>query len=207
MSLPEELARGAAQLGLPLALEAQQKLLDYLALLAKWNKVHNLTAVREPSRMVSHHLLDSLAVVTHLIGNRIVDVGSGAGLPGIPAAVARSEWQVALLEANRKKAAFLKQVLIELKLTNAQVVCERVETWRPQDKFDAVISRAFSGLAEFVRLSRHLCAPQGRLYAMKGVYPHEELSQLPKEVQVEQVIALQVPGLDAERHLVVMKAG
>ncbi|MEW6314224.1 MAG: 16S rRNA (guanine(527)-N(7))-methyltransferase RsmG [Pseudomonadota bacterium] len=205
MNLAEELGRGLSRIGLALTPETQQKLLDYVALLAKWNKVHNLTAVREPARMVSHHLLDSLVVVPYLQGAMIVDVGSGGGLPGIPLALVKPEWQVTLLEANQKKAAFLRQVLIELKLANVQVVCERVESWRPEKKFEIVISRAFADIVKFVQLAGHLCAPQGRLYAMKGVMPLAELAQLPEGVTVEQVVALDVPQLDAERHLVVMK--
>lgn len=205
MSLAEKLAQGIVALRLELSAEAQQRLLDYLALVRKWNKVYNLTAVREEEKMVSHHLLDSLAAAPHVCAPRIVDVGSGAGLPGIPLAVALPHSRITLLEASHKKATFLRQALIELGLTNAEVVCERAEAWHPQDAFDVVISRAFSGLPEFAATAGHLCAKDGMMAAMKGVYPHEELAQLPAAVRLRNVISLSVPGLDAERHLVLME--
>jgi 16S rRNA (guanine527-N7)-methyltransferase len=205
MSLAEKLAQGIAGLQLELSAEVQQRLLDYLALIRKWNKVYNLTAVREEEKMVSHHLLDSLAAAPHVSAPRIVDVGSGAGLPGIPLALALPHLRVTLLEASHKKATFLRQALIELGLTNADVVCERAEAWHPQDAFDVVISRAFSGLPEFATTAGHLCARGGVMAAMKGVYPHEELAQLPAAVRLRNVISLTVPGLDAERHLVLME--
>lgn len=205
MSLAEKLAQGIAALRLELSAEAQQRLLDYLALVRKWNKVYNLTAVREEEKMLSHHLLDSLAVVPHVCAPRMVDVGSGAGLPGIPLALALPHSRITLLEASHKKATFLRQALIELGLANAEVVCERAEAWHPQDAFDVVISRAFSGLPEFAATAGHLCAKGGMMAAMKGVYPHEELAQLPAAVRLRSVISLAVPGLDAERHLVLME--
>jgi 16S rRNA (guanine527-N7)-methyltransferase len=205
MSLAEKLAQGVAGLQLELSAEVQQRLLDYLALIRKWNKVYNLTAVREEEKMVSHHLLDSLAAAPHVSAPRIVDVGSGAGLPGIPLALALPHSRVTLLEASHKKATFLRQALIELGLTNVDVACERAEAWHPQDAFDVVISRAFSGLPEFATTAGHLCARGGVMAAMKGVYPHEELAQLPAAVRLRNVISLTVPGLDAERHLVLME--
>ena len=204
MNLSEDLVAGLSALGVALDSVQQQKLLDYIALIVKWNKVYNLTAVREPEAMIGHHLLDSLAVLPHLAGvRRLIDVGSGAGLPGIPLAIARPEMKIALLDSNHKKATFMRQACLELGLTNAEVVCERVEQWQPQDKYDAVISRAYSELKEFVRLSAHLLAKGGKLYAMKGVYPVEEIAQL-KSAKVEEVIALTVPGLEAQRHLVII---
>lgn len=184
--------------------EAQLRLLQYLALLHKWNKVYNLTAIREPQKMLTHHLLDSLAVIPYLPGDAIADIGSGAGLPGIPLALARPDWSMTLVESNHKKAAFLTQVCIELKLANVQVAAERVEAFNPQKKFSTVISRAFSALAEFVELAGHLCAADGRLIAMKGVYPYDELESLPANIVVDRVISLKIPGLEAERHLVIM---
>lgn len=205
MSLSEDLVSGLAALGAPLDAAQQQKLLDYIALIVKWNKVYNLTAVREPEAMIAHHLLDSLAVLPHLsAARRLIDVGSGAGLPGIPLAIARPDMKVALLDSNHKKATFMRQACLELGLTNAEVVCERVEQWQPQDKYDAVISRAYSELKEFVRLSAHLVAKGGKLYAMKGLYPVEEIAQLKDKAKVEAVIALTVPGLEAQRHLVII---
>ncbi len=205
MSLAEELARGVAALGTDLPSGAQSRLLAYLALLEKWNRVHNLTAVRDPRQMVTHHLLDSLAVLPHVAGPRVADVGSGGGLPGIPLAVARPDWSVTLIESGGKKAAFLQQAAIELALANVTVVAARVETWRPAQGFDTVISRAFSDLAEFARLASHLAAPAGVLAAMKGVHPDEEIAQLPKAVRVERTVALAVPGLDARRHLILLR--
>lgn len=204
MSLEEQLKQGVAALGLTLPPATLERLLNYLGLLAKWNKVYNLTAVREPEMMISHHLLDCLAVLPHIQAKNLLDVGSGAGFPGIPLALAHSDWRLTLLDSSHKKTAFLKQVLIELKLGNATVVTEKVEAWKPEAKFDLVISRAFSDLAEFVRLSGHLCAPNGMLMAMKGIYPYEEVTQLPREYRLERTLKLSVPGLPAERCLVVI---
>lgn len=205
MSLSEDLLTGLAAMCQELDAEQQKKLLDYIALIVKWNKVYNLTAVRDPKAMIGHHLLDSLAVLPHLKGvGRLIDVGSGAGLPGIPLAIARPEMRVSLLDSNHKKATFMRQACLELGLTNAEVVCERVEKWQPQEKYDAVISRAYSELKEFVRLAAHLAAKGGKLYAMKGVYPIEEIAQLKDKAVVEEVIALTVPKLEAQRHLVIL---
>ena len=172
--------------------------------------MHNLTSVREPEIMLTRHLLDSLAVLPYIAGPHIIDVGSGAGLPGIPLALAHPDWQVVLLESNHKKTVFLQQARIELKLNNVEVVCERVENFCPTDGFNTVISRAFSDLTDFVKLAGHLCAEgniSGRLVAMKGVYPHEELAQIPPPFMVEKVLSVAVPGLEAERHLVMIKRG
>lgn len=205
MSLGSELERGVAALDVALAPAAQQKLLAYLALIDKWNRVYNLTAVREPGQMVSHHLLDSLAVAPHLSGASLADVGSGAGLPGIPLALARPDTAVTLIESSHKKAAFLKQAAIELALDNVEVVNARVEAWDALRRFDVVISRAFSDLPEFVALAGRLCAEGGVLAAMKGVHPYEELEQLPAPYCTRAVIPLAVPGLGAERHLVLIE--
>lgn len=202
MSPAEELQHGITELELALDAEAQRKLLDYLALLHKWNKVYNLTAVRDPQQMVSHHLLDSLAVLPHLWAGRWLDVGCGAGLPGLVLAVARPDWSFALLDSNSKKTGFAQQAVIELGLCNVSVHCERVEGWQPVERFDGIISRAFSELGEFLRNTRHLMAPQGRWAAMKGA-PQQELAGLPDGCRVERVIPLQVPGLDAARSLVI----
>jgi len=204
MTLARQLAQGVAQLGLALPGPAQQSLLDYLALLQKWNKVYNLTAVREAPRMVSQHLLDCLAVAPHVGAAAILDVGSGAGLPGIPLALVLPDSRVTLLEANHKKAAFLKQAQIELKLGNVEVVCERVEAWRPGRQYEIVVSRAFSDLAEFVKLAGRHVAPGGRLAAMKGIFPHEEIAQLPQGWRLQQGVELTVPTLRAQRHLLLL---
>jgi len=199
------LERGLEQLALALPAGASEQLLQYLALLDKWNRIYNLTAIRDPLGMVSHHLLDSLAALPHLplaAAARVADAGSGAGLPGIPLALARPQWQVALIEANQKKAAFLRQARIELELANVEVHEGRIEAWRPADRFGLVISRAFTRLADFVATCRHLVAPRGVLAAMKGKHPRAELADLPADVQCKAVIALGVPFLEAERHLV-----
>lgn len=205
MSLANALANGLADLGLALPPERELLLLKYLDLLAKWNKIYNLTAIREQERMLSQHLLDSLTVLPYIKGSNILDVGSGGGLPGIPLAIALPEKQFTLLDSNHKKATFLKQASIELCLANVTVACERVENWQPEHSFEIVISRAFSDLALFAKLAGHLCAANGAMLAMKGVEPLEEALQLPANVTVEQIIPLKVPTLDAERHLVVMR--
>ena len=204
MSTADQLKRGLIALGLTLDRDTQQRLLDYIALIEKWNRVYNLTAIREPEKMVSHHLLDSLAVAPHLHARRLLDVGSGAGLPGIPLALAKPETHVTLLDSNHKKAAFLKQAVMELKLKNAEVCSERVESWQGHDKFDVIISRAFSDMGEFVRVTRHLLAPEGMFAAMKGLHPYEEIEKLPPDCKVRQVLPLAIPGLDGARHLVLI---
>lgn len=201
-----ELGRASAALGLALADTQVATLERYLDLLEKWNRVYNLTAIRERSRMVTHHLLDSLAVLPHVRGPRVLDVGSGAGLPGIPLAVASPALHVTLLESNHKKSAFLTQAVAELQLANVQVVAERVESWQTETRFDTIVSRAFAELGEFATLAGRLLAPQGVLAAMKGVHPFEEIERLPQGYRVQQVVRLRVPGLDAERHLVLMGA-
>lgn len=207
MSAAGALSAGLQGLGLPLSAPVQEKLLAYARLVEKWNRVYNLTAVRDIERMVSQHLLDSLAVAEHLKGDTLLDVGSGAGLPGIPLSLAREELAVTLLEANHKKAAFLKQAAIEIGLPNVEVVNARVEEWRAPRRYDIVISRAFSDLAEFVTLAASHVTEGGVLAAMKGVYPFEELAHLPAPYRMSAAIALNVPGLDAERHLILVQRG
>jgi 16S rRNA (guanine527-N7)-methyltransferase len=204
MNPAQQLAEGIGELGLVVAQEAQERLLAYLQLIVKWNRVHNLTAIRDIPAMVSAHLLDSLAVVPYLSAQSILDIGSGAGLPGIPLALAWPQSKVTLLDSNQKKAIFLRQASIELGLQNVVVVCERVESWQTETPFDLVISRAFSDMAEFVRIADRLCQAGGTLAAMKGVYPLEELGRLPAGRVVRKVLPLQVPGLNAERHLVLI---
>jgi 16S rRNA (guanine527-N7)-methyltransferase len=208
MTLGRALAGGLRTLGLDLDAVAQAKLLAYLALLEKWNRTHNLTAIRDPERMVTHHLLDSLAVLQqlpHSASLRVVDIGSGGGLPGIPLAIARPAWQVTLLDSNRKKAAFLRQAAAELPLPNVDVAAARVEDYAPAMPPEVAISRAFSDLAQFAAVARRRVAPGGQLIAMKGVYPQEELAHLPVGIRVVASPALKVPGLDAARHLVIME--
>ena len=206
MSLDSQLASGIEEIGLAISSETRQRLIDYLALLDKWNRVYNLTAVHEIEQMVTHHLLDCLAVLPYISGPRVLDVGSGGGLPGIPFAIVKPDWRFVLLDSNHKKATFLKQACIELKIDNAEASSERVEALAGQERFDLIISRAFSDLVEYTKLTKHLCKPEGVIAAMKGVYPYEELEALPKDVVVEKVIPIKVPGLTAERHLVLAKA-
>ncbi|WP_028453972.1 16S rRNA (guanine(527)-N(7))-methyltransferase RsmG [Chitinilyticum litopenaei] len=203
-ALAQQLAAGLSALSLELDANQQQKLLDYVALLGKWNKTYSLTAIREPERMVTHHLLDSLAplMVMGYTSTRILDVGSGFGTPGIPWAIARPDWQLTLLDSNHKKTTFLRQAVMELQLHNVTVVTDRVEQYHPEAPFACITSRAFAELKDFVQWTSHLLAAGGQWAALKGVYPHEEIAHLPAGVTVLQVDALTVPGLDAERHLV-----
>jgi 16S rRNA (guanine527-N7)-methyltransferase len=205
MSVSDELTRGLSALDLPLPPNAPAKLLRYLELIEKWNQVYNLTAVRRIEDMISHHVLDSLAVAEHFQGTTLLDVGSGAGLPGIPLALARPAMAITLLESSHKKSAFLRQATIELELANIQVVNARAEAWQPAQRFDVVISRAFSEIGEFLALAGRLCADAGVLAAMKGVHPYEELSQVRPPFETSAVIPLKVPGLDAQRHLVLIR--
>ena len=204
MSLQEKLHQGLQEVELSLPEDTRSKLLEYLALLQKWNKVHNLTAVREPEEMVTLHLLDSLSVIPHIKGERLLDVGSGAGLPGIPLALCMPHLQVTVLDSSHKKTSFMRQAKAEVGITNLEVVRGRAEAYRPSQLFDMVISRAFSDLAEFVNLTKHLGRPQALWLAMKGVYPYEELAQL--QTEPVRVVPLNVPGLNAQRHLVFLSS-
>ncbi|AJX31477.1 16S rRNA (guanine(527)-N(7))-methyltransferase RsmG [Burkholderia oklahomensis C6786] len=204
------LSEGAEALGVALSDAQHGALLDYVALLAKWNAVYNLTAIRDPRQMLVQHILDSLSIVPHL-GARgaaatALDVGSGGGLPGIVLAITLSEWQVTLNDIVHKKSAFQTQAKAELKLGNLSVVTGRVETLRlgadVPGKFDVIVSRAFADLADFVTLARHLVAPGGSIWAMKGVRPDDEIDRLPAGARVKQTVRLTVPSLDAERHLI-----
>lgn len=202
MTPQDALERGLDALALPLPRHASEALLQYVALLEKWNRTYNLTAIRDPLEMVSHHLLDSLAVVPHLpmpsTGATLADVGSGAGLPGIPLAIARPHWQVTVNDSNQKKTAFLRQATMQLRLANVQVHEGRVEEWQPAARFAVVISRAFAELAQFIEACRHLVAPGGVLAAMKAAAPHFPGAQ---------AVRLEVPQLNAERHLVLYRIG
>jgi len=203
-----DLATGIATLGLALNATQRAALTAYLALLSKWNKTYNLTAIREPQRMITHHLLDALAVVPHLPATpelRILDVGSGGGVPGIPLAIARPDAHVVMIDSNHKKAAFLVQAAIELKLPNIESHAVRVEDFAPALPFDIVISRAFSDLGAFATVAARHLAPRGQMFAMKGVHPDEELASLSPQFTVLAKPSLAVPGLDAARHLVIMQ--
>lgn len=205
MTLHSQLAWGLEALGIAAGCEMKQKLLAYVALLQKWNRVYNLTAVREPIKMLTHHVLDSIAIVPHLQGRTLLDVGSGAGLPGIPVACVLPQSQVVLLDSNQKKSSFQQQAVIELGLTNVEVVNARIELWETTRVFDTVVSRALADITEFVRAAARLCAADGMLAAMKGADPAQELAHLPDNLAVTRVVPLHVPGLSAERHLVLIR--
>jgi 16S rRNA (guanine527-N7)-methyltransferase len=207
MSLAVAIAEGLAAMAIDLPPAARERLERHLQLISKWNRVHNLTAVRETEQMVILHLLDSLSVLPHLESARtVLDVGTGPGLPGIPIAIALPASQVTLLDSSHKKCAFLQQAKTELALGNVEVVCDRVESWKPAAKFEAVVSRAFSDLGDFVAQAQHLVAPGGQLIAMKGVYPFDEIARVPATHRVAKVLELHVPRLDAKRHLVFVEA-
>ncbi len=199
------LRQGIAGTGLALPAAAIDQLEVYLDLLVKWNRVYNLTAIRDEARLVSHHVLDSLAVVSHLPEGNLVDIGSGAGLPGIPVAIACPGRAVTLLDSNHKKGAFLKQAVAELGLATTRVAIERVEAYRPEETFRTVISRAFSDLADFIKLAGHLCAADGVMIAMKGLYPDDEIAQLPASWEVRDIVRLEILQLEASRHLIFLR--
>jgi len=199
------LSTGLAELGIALSEEVQGKLLTFRDLLLKWNKTYNLTALRDPELAISHHLLDSLAILPQVGAGPLLDVGSGGGLPGIPLAIARPELAVSMVDTVQKKTTFLQQAVIELGLKNVTVHHARVEAM--QGQYAQISSRAFAEIGLFVSLTRHLLAPGGRWLAMKGVRPDEELQALPADITVEAIIPLTVPGLAAERHLIILKAG
>jgi 16S rRNA (guanine527-N7)-methyltransferase len=205
MSPVDMLAAGVGELGLDLPPDAQEKILAFLQLLARWNRVYNLTARRSAQEWMTHHVLDSLTVLPHVRGPTLLDVGSGAGLPGLILAMARPDWRVVSVETVDKKASFQRQAVAELGLANVQVEACRVEELALGDKADIVISRAFSSLGEFVSLTRTLLKPGGQWVAMKGRLPREEMAALPDDVKVSQVLALKVPGLNAERCIVLIE--
>lgn len=192
-----------------IALPDQQKhqLIGYVELLHKWNKAYNLTSVRDPMQMLVRHILDSIVVNPHLQGSRFIDVGTGPGLPGIPLAIVRPDAHFTLLDSLGKRVRFLRQVQHELGLSNIEPVQTRVEDFVAEPPFDGVISRAFASLQDMLSWCHHLPAkPEGRFYALKGVRPDDELAILPAGITLESVIRLQVPELDGERHLVILKS-
>ncbi len=204
----QTLADGAKTLGVQLASTQCERMLAYLDLLAKWNRTYNLTAIREPEHMLTHHALDALAVLPQLptrANLAVLDVGSGGGIPGIPLAIMRPDWRVTLVDASRKKASFLTQATIELGLSNVDVHAARVEDLVLAAPCDIVISRAFAALADFVRTSARHIARDGTMAAMKGQYPEAELAALPAGIAVIAAPSLAVPGLDAVRHVILMQ--
>ena len=203
----DELAQGAQTLGVALSAQQHEQLLGYLALLIKWNKAYNLTAVRNPDEMVSRHLLDSLSVVPFVAqyGDNWLDVGSGGGMPGIPLAILFPERRFTLLDSNGKKTRFLTQVKLELKLANLEVIHSRVEEFRPPVPFSGICSRAFSSLQDFTDWTRHLGNGDTHWLAMKGVQPDDELQALPADFRLQSCDVLKVPGCQGQRHLLILR--
>ncbi|MDD2059650.1 16S rRNA (guanine(527)-N(7))-methyltransferase RsmG [Pseudomonas sp. GD03860] len=201
----EELSTGARQLGVELSEAQHAQLLAYLALLIKWNKAYNLTAVRNPDEMVSRHLLDSLSVMPFIHSERWLDVGSGGGMPGIPLAILHPDKQVTVLDSNGKKTRFLTQVKLELKLDNLQVIHKRVEEYQPPLPFTGIVSRAFSSMENFTNWTRHLGDDKTQWLAMKGLHPADELVALPADFRVDSEQALTVPGCQGQRHLLILR--
>ena len=203
-----KLAAGIAEMSLDVSAEAQQKLIDYVGLIAKWNAVHNLTAVREPLDMVTLHLLDSLSVLPYINCKRLLDVGAGAGLPSIVLAICLPELRVTAIDSVQKKVSFMRQVKAQLKIPNLTLIHGRIEDQKiaeekPDEKFDVIISRAFSEIGLFIKLTKHLLADNGQWLAMKGAIPQHEFEKAhitPTEIKV-----LKVAGLQAERHLIVLE--
>lgn len=206
MDREQALQTGLAALGLDLGRVSQVRLIQYLDLLEHWNSTYNLTAIRDPQAMVPWHLLDSLAVVPYVHGSRVLDVGTGAGLPGIPLAIANPDRAISLLDGRRKRIQFLIQVVEVLGLDNVDIVHQRAEEFRPEKKFDTLVTRAFGALSKLLTEAGHLCRPGGTILALKGRNPQRELDQLPTEIlEVVDVLPLQVPLLGAARHLVILR--
>ncbi|MEH6648821.1 MAG: 16S rRNA (guanine(527)-N(7))-methyltransferase RsmG [Motiliproteus sp.] len=199
------LTKGLKKLSLILSDEQQQQLLDYVGLLLKWNRTYNLTAIREPQAMVERHLLDSLSVAAYIEGDSIADVGTGPGLPGVVLAIVYPDKQFMLMDSNGKKTRFLQQAKMELRLANVEIYNGRVEAFDPQQRFDAVISRAFASLDDMLGWTEKLCHRNGVFLAMKGVYPEQELADLPERFQLLASHKLMVPHCNGERHLMVLK--
>ena len=198
----EVLVSGAAQLGLSLSSAQAEQLLRLLDELDDWNQRMNLTAIRERGAQITKHLLDSLAVHSHVRGERIADIGTGAGFPGLPLALVLPQAQFTLVDSTAKKLKFVEHAAQLLGLNNVQTVHTRAETYRPKERFDTIVSRAIGPIETFVKWSGHLCVGGGRLLAMKGRYPTDELAHLPNGWKLAAVHRLNVPGLDEERHLV-----
>ncbi len=205
MSLTDDLKTplqaGLDRLGCALADTQLEQLLGFVALLEKWNKTYNLTAVRKPADMLGQHLLDSLSILPYLHGNNILDVGTGPGLPGIPLAIAKPLGRFVLLDSNSKKTRFMTQAVAELKIDNVEVVHARIESFKTDQVFTTIVSRAFATLSDFINGCAHLCVNETVLLAMKGKHPADEIAELPMTWKVRAEHELQVPGIDAERRV------
>lgn len=206
LNIEQAITQGAQALGVDAAETAIASLAAYVGLLERWNRVYNLSAVRSPQEMVIRHILDSLSILPWVTGPKVLDVGSGAGLPGIPLAVMRPGWEFYLLDANGKRTRFMQQSSAHLGLDNVKVLRSRVEDYRPEQCFDSILSRAFASLSDMLSVAGRLCAPAGRLLAMKGILSEQELTELPSGYRVVGVYPLSVPGLNAQRHLVHLSA-
>lgn len=205
IDLKEQLKSGLQAMNLELSAAQQLMLLEYVSLLKKWNSTYNLTALRDERTMISHHLLDSLTLLPYVANAKtLMDVGSGGGMPGIPTAICLPDLQITLLDSNTKKTTFLQQAVIELGLKNVTVASGRVEAMHDKS-VDVVTSRAFAELHDFIALTKHLLNENGYWAAMKGVYPYEELENVPDNIEVYQIDKLNVPTLNAERHMVLMR--
>ena len=204
-SLLDKLANGLNALPLELDANVQSRLIDFIRLLVKWNRAYNLTAVRQPEQMVTRHLLDSLVIGPYLQGPSILDVGTGAGLPGIPLALAYPDHHFTLLDSNGKKIRFVTQAVAELGLANVDVIQSRVEAFQPAGRFDTITARAYASIEELVSQTKHLLADGGQYLIMKGVYPVAEVEAMPTGYRIEASHQLNVPKLDAERHLLIVR--
>jgi 16S rRNA (guanine527-N7)-methyltransferase len=212
--LIKALSEGLSAANLSISESTQLQFVGYIELLVKWNAVHNLTAIRDPLEMVKRHVLDSLVLLPYFDDFckskpkgqvSVLDVGTGAGLPGILLALSRPEQSFVLLDSNQKKIAFVQHVILSLKVNNAIPVCDRVEKYQPEVSFDWVVSRAFASLSDFVRLSHSLCKRDGRLIAMKGIIDPAEVAMVSSDYTIEKIASVQVPGLSVERTLVFMR--
>ncbi|OZS43108.1 16S rRNA (guanine(527)-N(7))-methyltransferase RsmG [Photobacterium sanguinicancri] len=204
--MKQRLAQLIAQTDLVVSEQQIDQLIGYVELLHKWNKAYNLTSVRDPHEMIVKHIMDSIVVSEHLVGDRFIDVGTGPGLPGIPLAIMNPEKSFTLLDSLGKRIRFIRQVVFELKITNVTPVQSRVEEFQPEIGFDGVLSRAFASMNDMVSWCHHLPADTGCFMALKGQFDQQEVAELPEWCSVTEVKSLQVPELDGERHLVILTA-
>ncbi len=205
-TLAHRLQAGIQRLGVDVTPGAQQCLLQYVHTLHKWNQSFNLTAVREPQEMISRHILDSLSILPYVSGPRVLDIGTGPGLPGMVLAIARPDWSLSLLDSKGKKIRFLVQFQQQAGLENVEIIQERIEKFQPEEKFDTLVTRAFAALPKFLAGVQGLCAPGGRIVAMKGHIPDEELAAVVADnYKVVAVKAMVVPGVEAARHVVIIE--
>lgn len=204
-ALDQLFQQGLAELGLQSTAALRERVLVYIALMLKWNKRVNLTSIRDPQKIITRHILDSLSVLPYIQGKRILDVGSGAGLPGVPLAFFAPDKKFYLIDRRSKKTHFLVQVVQATELKNIQVVNKDVEEYHPEEPFDTIVARAFSDVRTLIERTQHLARPGTHFLVMKGIYPHAELEDLPAGYRLLQVAALKVPGLDEQRHVAIVE--